>query len=94
MSDIPGVIVRYSYAEMEALPGSGDLLVRRRYSENGGPGKFYSYYYKMLKWNRKSAWLIPCDINGKTDVGGGEKVSWRDCPRIVLKKNCPLLLTC
>jgi hypothetical protein len=46
----------------------------------------------MLKWNKKSAWLIECDQNGKTDPGCGEKYARKDVPRDILKKNGPLLL--
>ena len=88
------VLVRYSYEQMEACPGSTDILVRRNYFEDGGAGKYINHYYKMLKWNRKSAWLINCDINGKTDIGGGEKYAMKDVPRMVMKMNAPLLLTC
>lgn len=85
------VIVTYKYAEMEALPGSGDLLVRRYLSEMGNK---YTLYFKMLKWNKRSAWLISCDSNGVTHINDkSERVSWRDCPRYVLKKSAPLALT-
>jgi hypothetical protein len=81
------VIIRYSYEQMEACPGSGDIIVRDNYFEDGGPGKWYRHYYKMLKWNKKSAWLIECDENGKTEPGGGEKYARKDVPRKVIKKN-------
>ena len=79
------MLVRYNYPQMETLPGSGDLLECRHVSL--ATGKRYSRYFKMLKWKKNKAWLVSCDINGITLIGGtSDWVSWRDVPRLVLKK--------